>query len=289
VTLRTAPRSAPPRRRLVLDQTVRYDYDVPVTGLRQRLVTVPPAVYGHQRRRSWSIAVTSDGDGDADRGDREASVLRRQVHKDPFGNHVVEIELARVETWAAFTCRVTVDHASSGARHRTEWDDRFLDPSALTAAGDEIRDLAAGTDGSAAEISAQTHRALAYEWGITGVRTTATDALVGGRGVCQDYAHVMIAACRSIGMAARYVSGHLVGEGGSHAWVEVLTPDPARPGRCLVEAWDPTNDRCAGDDYLTVAVGRDYRDVAPLSGTYVADHPADSLSVTKATTALTEN
>jgi transglutaminase-like putative cysteine protease len=92
---------------------------------------------------------------------------------------------------------------------------------------------------------------------------------------------VMIAACRVAGIAARYVSGHLVGEGGSHAWVEVLTPDPARPGQCLVEAWDPTHDRRAGDGYLTVAVGRDYTDVAPVSGTYVADHPADHLTVTK--------
>jgi transglutaminase-like putative cysteine protease len=283
LTLRAAPQLAPPRRHLVLDQTVRYDYDVPVTGLRQRLVTVPPAVHGSQCRRGWSIAVTAD----AARGSAAAApVHRRQVHRDPFGNHVVEIEVARVETWAAFTCRAAVDHASSGAPHRTAWDERFRAPSALTAAGDEIRDLVAGTDGSAAEISAHTHRALTYEWGITGVRTTATEALLGGRGVCQDYAHIMIAACRSIGLAARYVSGHLIGEGGSHAWVEVLTPDPDRPGRCLVEAWDPTNDRRTGDDYLTVAVGRDYRDVAPMSGTYVADHPADTLTVTKALTAL---
>jgi transglutaminase-like putative cysteine protease len=265
---------------------------VSVTGLRQRLVTVPPAVHGAQRRRSWSIAVTADADADADAdvdADAAVAVHRRQIHRDPFGNHVVEIELPRVEAWAAFTCRAAVDHASSGAPPRTAWDDRFLAPSALTAAGDEIRDLVAGTDGSAAEISAHTHRVLTYEWGSTGVRTTATEALLGGRGVCQDYAHVMIAACRSIGLAARYVSGHLIGEGGSHAWVEVLTPDPARPGGCLVEAWDPTNDRRTGDNYLTVAVGRDYRDVAPLSGTYGADHPADTLTVTKALTARTEN
>lgn len=266
---------APPsqRRSLALEQTVRYDYDVPVTRLHQRLVTVPPAAHGSQRRRSWSITVTAD---------EPAVAHRRRIHRDPFGNHVVELDLPRVDTWVAFDCRVTVDHvvAGPGQGHRAPDDPRFRSPSALTAPGDEVRDLVAGA-GSVADIVTRTHRAIAYEWGVTGVRTTATEALRAGRGVCQDHAHVMIAACRVAGIAARYVSGHLVGEGGSHAWVEVLTPDPGRPGQCLVEAWDPTHDRRAGDGYLTVAVGRDYADVAPLSGTYVADHAADRLSVTK--------
>jgi len=260
----------PHRRPLVLEQTVRYDYGVPVTGLHQRLVTVPPAVHGAQRRRRWSITVT---------GDQPAVPHRRRTHRDPFGNHVVELDLPRVDEWVAFDCRVAVDHAVTGP-HLVPRDPRFLAASALTAPSDEVRDLVAGA-GSVADIVARTHRAITYEWGVTGVRTTATEALQVGRGVCQDYAHVMIAACRVAGIAARYVSGHLVGEGGSHAWVEVLTPGPGHPGHRLVEAWDPTHDRRAGDGYLTVAVGRDYADVAPLSGTYVADHPADDLTVTK--------
>src|SRR6266508_5776309 len=77
--------------------------------------------------------------------------------------------------------------------------------------------------------------------------------------------------CRAAGIAARYVSGHLAGDGGSHAWVEALVPDPDRPGESVVEGWDPTHDRPVGDGYVTVAVGRDYADVAPLSGSYVAD------------------
>ncbi len=69
-------------------------------------------------------------------------------------------------------------------------------------------------------------------------------------------------------MPARYVSGHLVGEGGSHAWVEVVAPDPERAGVAVAVAFDPTHDRRAGWGYLTVAVGRDYADVAPTSGSY---------------------
>src|SRR4029453_4111947 len=85
-------------------------------------------------------------------------------------------------------------------------------------------------------------------------------------GVCQDTAHIMIALCRATGLPARYVSGHLLGEGGTHAWVEVIVADPAGV-RAL--AFDPCHGRRAGSDYLTVATGRDYTDVGPPSGTYV--------------------
>jgi transglutaminase-like putative cysteine protease len=122
---------------------------------------------------------------------------------------------------------------------------------------------------------------MAYEWGITGVHTTAAEAVAGGIGVCQDYAHVMIAACRAVGLPARYVSGHLLGEGGSHAWVEVLRREPGRKGSWVVEAWDPTHDRPAERGYITVAVGRDYADVAPMSGCYDGSGVRSTLDVTK--------
>jgi transglutaminase-like putative cysteine protease len=76
----------------------------------------------------------------------------------------------------------------------------------------------------------------------------------------------MIALCRLLGIPARYVSGHLVGEGGTHAWVELLAPVGGQAFEII--AWDPTHDRPTDLRYLTVAVGRDYRDVAPVSGTY---------------------
>ena len=108
---------------------------------------------------------------------------------------------------------------------------------------------------------------MSYGFDRTGVHTTAGQALAAGHGVCQDYAHLMLALCRLLGIPARYVSGHLVGEGGgTHAWVEVLQPVPGQAVEIL--AWDPTHDRPADLRYLTVAVGRDYHDVAPVSGTY---------------------
>ena len=86
--------------------------------------------------------------------------------------------------------------------------------------------------------------------------------------MCQDYAHLMLAACRLVGLPARYVSGHLVGEGASHAWVEVLRPHDDDPNTWVAEAWDPTHCRRTDDSYITIATGRDYSDVAPMSGTF---------------------
>ncbi len=61
---------------------------------------------------------------------------------------------------------------------------------------------------------------MRYGWGVTNVETTAAEALRLGQGLCQDYAHIMLAICRAANLPARYASGHLLAEGGSHAWVE---------------------------------------------------------------------
>jgi transglutaminase-like putative cysteine protease len=149
-------------------------------------------------------------------------------------------------------------------------DPRMLRPTRLTAADAAIQELAetmASPDrvATAERFCAYVHDAITYEYGVTSVSSTAAQALAGGRGVCQDSAHVMIALCRAVGIPARYVSGHLLGEGGTHAWLEVIVADPAG-ARAM--AYDPCNGRRAGKDYLTVAIGRDYTDVAPTSGTY---------------------
>jgi transglutaminase-like putative cysteine protease len=79
----------------------------------------------------------------------------------------------------------------------------------------------------------------------------------------------MIALCRLCDIPARYVSGHLVGDGPMHAWVEVLLPS-SNPGEAIVWPFDPTHDRPVSLAYLTVAVGRDYSDVSPTRGTFRA-------------------
>jgi transglutaminase-like putative cysteine protease len=139
------------------------------------------------------------------------------------------------------------------------------------------RDLSAASSGGldlAERVCAWSHEALTYQYGVTGVYTDAATALAGGKGVCQDYAHVMLAVCRAAGLPARYVSGHLVGEGGSHAWVEVVVNDRSATNvRSVAVAFDPTHNCRASQGYLTVAVGNDYAHVAPTSGTFEGTCP----------------
>lgn len=97
------------------------------------------------------------------------------------------------------------------------------------------------------------YAAFTYTPGSTSIRTTAEQALTQGKGVCQDYAHVMLAVCRHVGLTARYIAGLLDGEGATHAWVEVY-----QDGRWI--GLDPTHNRLVNDNYITIAHGRDYRD-----------------------------
>ena len=124
---------------------------------------------------------------------------------------------------------------------------------------------------AAQALMGRIHGRMQYRPQSTDVNTQALQALALGQGVCQDFAHLMIGALRSLGLAARYVSGYLLtrpapgqprllGADASHAWVAVW---------CPVLGWvalDPTNNLVVGQDHVTLAWGRDYADVAPLRG-----------------------
>lgn len=124
------------------------------------------------------------------------------------------------------------------------------------------------------------NESLTYDPDATHVHTKLNEVLAIRAGVCQDFAHLMIACCRAMGIPARYVSGYLFvggvdgmrGEQATHAWLECLLPN----GKWL--AVDPTNDLLANDRYVAVHTGRDYSDVTPTRGVYVGT-PAKSLDV----------
>jgi len=118
------------------------------------------------------------------------------------------------------------------------------------------------------------HDAFDYEQGITQVHSPIDHALAARRGVCQDFAHIMIAVARSWGIPTRYVSGYLhhrrkgqdrSDQDATHAWVEAWLPSLGWVG------FDPTNDIEAGERHIRVAVGRDYADVPPTRGTFKGD------------------
>ena len=114
-----------------------------------------------------------------------------------------------------------------------------------------------------------------YQSGVSDVSTPLKTIIRERKGVCQDFAHLMLSILRTHGIAARYVSGYiepvdptatgdteLIGAAASHAWVEVSLPDGGWWG------FDPTNNQVAGERHVKIAVGRDYHDVAPRRGTF---------------------
>jgi len=247
----------------VLEQSFRYEYDSPAESLRQRLVVVPPPRHGDQYRRAHQLEV-------------HGVPARRYVRRDVNGNVVAWLHAERVTHAIEFRLAAVIERVRAdgpallpAAALRSP---HLLRPTRLTAADDRLRALAVGLGGhddtpleSAQRICDAVHAALTYEYGATSVRTTAAEALAAGRGVCQDSAHVMLALCHLLKLPARYVSGHLLGQGGTHAWVEVVVP---RADEAMAVAFDPCNGRRAGAGYVTVATGRDYSDVAPASGSY---------------------
>jgi transglutaminase-like putative cysteine protease len=102
-------------------------------------------------------------------------------------------------------------------------------------------------------LSEKIQQALTYVSGITTVQTTATQALEMGKGVCQDFTHLLITLCRRAGIPARYVNGFMQGEGFTHAWIEFYDAG-------FWYGFDPTHDRLIDTGYIKVAHGRDYDD-----------------------------
>jgi transglutaminase-like putative cysteine protease len=131
----------------------------------------------------------------------------------------------------------------------------------------------------AMNLTERMYRDFAYDADSTEINTPAVEALAQRKGVCQDFAHIMIACFRAMGLPARYVSGYLltqpppgqprlVGADASHAWVSVYLPSEDE-GRDSAGGWaefDPTNGRQPGEDYVALAIGRDYSDVSPMRG-----------------------
>ncbi len=250
-----------------LRQTFRYQYPGPISRLRHRLVVAPPAVHGDQRLVDHDLRVTP--------------VANVGWSEDAFGNRIATIEAPHVDAFVEFAYRATIVRAPTAPHRiaaRALVDSRYREPTNLTYPSSSLRDAAAALarDGAcgfalAAKINAFVADYMQYAPDSTSVLTTAQEAFAQAKGVCQDYAHVMVTLARACGLAARYVSGHLIGEGGTHAWVEII-------GACddgtsaSVWAFDPTHRRRTTLDYVFVAAGSDYADVAPTSGSFVAPY-----------------
>jgi transglutaminase-like putative cysteine protease len=223
--------------------------------------------------------------------------------QDFFGNRLTWIALdqAHETLTVKVSARIAVDKVAAPAATATPaWEDvkeevfasaeigpmapaHFLFPSRMVSLDPEIRDYArqsfpAGRPilEATADLTRQIKTDMTYDTGATTVTTTPPVSFALRRGVCQDFAHIMISGLRGIGLPAAYVSGYLRttrptgapqlhGADAMHAWVSVWCG--AKAGWI---GFDPTNDMLASDEHIVLAIGRDYTDVAPMDGVIVA-------------------
>jgi transglutaminase-like putative cysteine protease len=248
---------------LRVEHTTEFSYDGSIaeayTELRLR-----PLEGGGQHCSSFRLATEPFG-------------LRVREYRDHFGNDVHHFDVLesheRLAVTAVSTVMTPASFLSNEPLSPLELHD-YLSPTDYAPFAGALRDFAAAhASGDTAQERARAimdavRGELVYDPEATDVQTRADEVLVLGRGVCQDFAHVMLATCRSAGIAARYVSGYLYDQtlhgdnAASHAWVDVW--DDAAGWTAL----DPTHDREQTEAYVRVAVGRDYADVPPTRGVF---------------------
>jgi transglutaminase-like putative cysteine protease len=265
-----------------------YDYDTPVE-VAHHLAYLCPRDTAWQRIVDWRLLITPEPDG-------AAAGLHAGV--DAFGNWRHSFSHAQVHDQlrvvASFDACLTAlaplatmasppwEHVVEALRYRAgasipdaaefALGSHFAprDP-ALARFGADLFEPARPLLDSALALMHRVHERIEFRAQETDVATGALDVLARRKGVCQDLSHLLIGVMRSLGLAARYVSGYLltqpppgqprlVGADASHAWVAVWCP---RQGWV---ALDPTNACIVGTDHVTLAWGRDYVDVAPLRG-----------------------
>ncbi len=252
-----------------------YTYTGPIRNLRQKLLVVPANLYGDQALCDYDFAVSP-----------HPATYKNGI--DRFGNQVFHLDVGWIRKSISFEIRFLVERSNANVAPQTltrRQAEPYLEHTDLTMPDERMRQVARDLQADAQDaatlaenISDWVSSAMSYGSGATGVNTPAAQALRGSKGLCQDYAHIMIGICRSAGLPARYVSGHMLADGGSHAWVDVLLP--YEDGMVQVVAFDPTNRRRPNLSYTIIASGRDYRDVAPTSGVY-SGNSSGSLSFTK--------
>jgi transglutaminase-like putative cysteine protease len=267
----------------ILHRTL-YEYGEPVT-VSHHAARIEPVAARAQRCGSFSLRI-------------EPEPSLRKTRRDYFGNSVCFFSVQEIHSRLEVVAEslVTVSPTTPPAPALSApWErvaDLFTDPvspevvqpyefvfnSPLLAVSGELADYArrsfpAGTPllTGVASLTRRIFTDFKYDPKSTTVATPLEEVIAGRRGVCQDFAHLAIAALRSLGLAARYVSGYLrtepppgqkrlVGADASHAWFSVYCPELG-----WVD-FDPTNNVMTGTDHVSVALGRDFSDVSPVSG-----------------------
>lgn len=267
-----------------ISHTTAYDYSEPASLSQNELLLTPRgSVFQQVAEHMLSI---------------EPTPQYRHRRTDYFGNAVEVFMIQHPHNELAVTAKsivethsrakpageTTLSWESAAARLAGKWHPAdfealpFLFPSPLITVSPEVAayakisfspgtPLLVGT----VDLMQRIYSEFSYDKTASTVDTTVEQVLAGRKGVCQDFAHLAISCLRSLGLAARYVSGYLetipapgkprmIGSAASHAWVSVFLPD---------HGWidfDPTNNLLVDESHITIAWGRDYGDVAPVKG-----------------------
>ena len=244
---------------LMVDHVTRYVYDRPVRGVVQSH-RLTPSQFDGQRVLDWAVSVT-DGVAGGTFRDGAGDVLQGWTVPGPVSEIEVRVK-GRVET-------KDLIGVLRGHRELVK-PDCYLNETASTRADLAIialSDLASGADNSLSAshtLSDAVADAIAYRPGATKAQTTAAEALALAEGVCQDHAHVLIAAARHARIPARYVSGYLL-----------VTDDLSEAAHARAElhvaglgwvGFDPANRCCPDDRYIRLGSGLDAQDAAPIRG-----------------------
>lgn len=250
--------------RIRVSHQTDYRYQHPVRGVIQ-VLRLTPRSHDGQYVVDWRIEVSDD--------------CRLEPFTDAQGNacHTFTVEGPISELTVRVDGEVVTEETHGVVRGATERfpPTFFLRQTPLTAADQAITRWAteiAETEpqelGRLHRLLQRLHQEMAFDSEPTHVATSAAEAFALHRGVCQDYAHIFLAAARELGIAARYVSGYfLLSEGtvdqeAGHAWAEAHVPDLGWVG------FDPANGIGVTEAHVRVAVGLDYLDAAPVRGTY---------------------
>lgn len=245
--------------RLRIRHRSTYRYGEPARRVVQ-LLRLWPAACANQKVLEWEV--------------RLQGRLLQPRWRDGFGNpaasHGLEGPVQEVELLVQGLVETDDLHGVVGATRETLPPAFYLAPTPLTAPGEAVAALLASLPGEpplarAHALLQAVQRRVAFRVDRSDAATTAEQALASGAGVCQDHAHVMIAAARRGGIPARYVSGYLWVDGhdespASHAWCELYLPDLGWVG------FDAANGLCPTAAFVRVAVGRDAHDAAPIRG-----------------------
>jgi len=266
----------------VLHET-HYSYSSPVL-LSQQLLHLAPRELPWQGCRMHRLSIEPRPGEFAESGDffgnRAARLLISVPHQDLLVHAASTLDVSPREQAALALPRSPWEAVREKARSEAA---TFLYESPHVESWRELADYAAISfpreravlDG-ALDLAHRIHREFEFDKTATSVSTPLREVMKRRRGVCQDFAHLMIGGLRALGLAARYVSGYLltepppgrprlVGADASHAWVSVYCGGAAGEAGSWIDL-DPTNNCVVDDEHVTLAWGRDFSDVTPMRG-----------------------